>query len=97
MLVVHGIVSHEPRAQCVGSFDHLAIMSARIELPMLMLRDRLRSATQNATHATNIVDYIRALNEPRFAMRFGFACEPSFGINWRVPRGVLTHLLESRG
>ena len=52
------------------------------------------TVTTNATHAFNIIDYIRAQSEPRHAMRFGFACETSFGVNWRVPRGVLTHLLE---
>ncbi|MFI4973122.1 MAG: replication-relaxation family protein [Caulobacterales bacterium] len=52
------------------------------------------TVTTNATHAHNILDYIRRQNEPQYAGRFGFACEPSFGANWRVPRAVLSNLLE---
>lgn len=52
------------------------------------------TVTTNATHALNLLDHIRKRGEPRYADRFGFACDPSFGANWRVPRSVLWHLLD---
>jgi hypothetical protein len=51
------------------------------------------TVTTNATHATNILDYIRAQNAGLYADRFMFQAEPTFGANWRVPRGVLSDLL----
>lgn len=50
--------------------------------------------TTNATHGCNILDYIAKQADPRYAQRFAVACEPSFGVNWRVPKTVLTHLIE---
>jgi hypothetical protein len=52
------------------------------------------TVTTNATHARNILDYIERLKEPRYADRFGFAYDPSFGANWRVPKVLLSHLLD---
>ena len=48
----------------------------------------------NATHGLNILEHLRRQDQPRFLDRFAMACEPSFGANWRVPRNVLSHLLE---
>jgi len=47
------------------------------------------TVTTNATHARNIIDHIQRQNDPAYAERFAFACEPALGANWRVPRGVL--------
>jgi len=47
------------------------------------------TVTTNATHARNIIDYIQKQSDPAYAARFAFSCEPAFGANWRVPRGVL--------
>ena len=52
------------------------------------------TVTTNATHARNILDYLRRQNEPQYAARFGLAWEPSFGGHWRVPRRVLSNLLD---
>ena len=52
------------------------------------------TVTTNATHARNILDHLGRQNEPQYAGRFGFACEPSFGAHWRTPRGILSNLLE---
>lgn len=49
--------------------------------------------TTNATHARNILDHIAKAADPAYRQRFAIACEPSFGSNWRVPRGVLSRLL----
>lgn len=43
-------------------------------------------------HVDNIVRYITR-SGTQYADRFGFACEPTFGANWRVPRSILTNLL----
>jgi hypothetical protein len=51
------------------------------------------TVTTNAAHARNIIEYVARLQDPTYAGRFAFACEPSFGINWRVPREVLSNLL----
>lgn len=51
------------------------------------------TVTTNAVHARNILDYIAKQNDP-LAKRFAFACEPLFGANWRVPRALLSHLLD---
>lgn len=50
--------------------------------------------TTNTTHGLNILQQVKKHNQPRFDERFAMACEPSFGSNWRVPRNVLSHLLE---
>jgi hypothetical protein len=50
------------------------------------------TVTTNATHALNIVNYIQKQDDPIYAERFAFACEPAFCANWRVPRGVLALL-----
>ena len=47
------------------------------------------TVTTNFTHARNIIDHIRKRGDPAYSERFAFACEPSFGAHWRVPRGVL--------
>jgi hypothetical protein len=52
------------------------------------------TVTTNATHARNILAFIEKRNEPKYADRFAFASEPSFGANWRVPREVLSYLLD---
>jgi hypothetical protein len=49
--------------------------------------------TTNATHAQNIIQYVRNQSETKYAERFGFAYEPWFGVNWRMPRELLTNLL----
>ncbi len=52
------------------------------------------TVTTNATHARTILRLIEKLGEPDFAGHFAFACEPCFGANWRVPKMVLSKLLE---
>ncbi|MEG3147158.1 replication-relaxation family protein [Sphingomonas sp. RT2P30] len=52
------------------------------------------TVTTNATHARNILAYIKRLGEPQYSGQFAFASEPSFGANWRVPKAVLSELLE---
>lgn len=49
--------------------------------------------TTNATHALNLVEYVRRSVERPHHSRFAFAVTPEFGANWRVPRTVLSHLL----
>jgi hypothetical protein len=51
------------------------------------------TVTTNATHARNILDFIDRQNEPKYADRFAFQAEPTFGTNWRVPKTVLYQLL----
>jgi hypothetical protein len=51
------------------------------------------TVTTNATHARNILDYIRMHVDPAYVSRFAVTCEPAFGTNWRVPREVLSSLL----
>lgn len=51
------------------------------------------TATTNATHAGNIIDYIRK-NAPKHTSRFAFNVETCFGANWRVPKEVLSKLLD---
>lgn len=53
------------------------------------------TVTTNATHASNIMDFVDRQNEPSYAGRFAFFAEPCFGSNWRVPKAVMTHLLET--
>lgn len=51
------------------------------------------TVTTNATHAVNLLEYVQKQNNQHHAGRFAFACEPSFGVNWRVPKAVLSALL----
>lgn len=51
------------------------------------------TVTTNATHAQNLMEHVRKQGEPRYADRFAFATEPTFGVNWRVPKTVLSNLL----
>ncbi len=48
--------------------------------------------TTNATHAENLLAYIRKQKHPK-AKKFAVAVVDTFGPNWRVPREVLSHLL----
>lgn len=75
-----------------GYFDVLRNQTYRAHwgLPNLYVL----TVTTNATHALNIIECVRKQNEPRYGERFALTCEPSFGANWRVPRGVLHHLLD---
>lgn len=52
------------------------------------------TVTTNTTHAANILDFIRRHDARDFQDRFLFAVETRFGANWRVPKELLTHLLE---
>lgn len=52
------------------------------------------TVTTNATHARNILDYLEQQQGGKYAERFAFAYEPSFGANWRVPKTVLNLLTE---
>ncbi|GAA0326176.1 hypothetical protein GCM10009087_40620 [Sphingomonas oligophenolica] len=52
--------------------------------------------TTNGTHARNILEYIEMLDVQKYSDRFLFTCEPAFGSNWRVPREVLSKLLDDR-
>ena len=73
---------------------------------LTILRDRLYrdrwgipnlsvlTVTTNATHAVNLLDYVRRRKEPHYADRFAFASDASFGANWRVPQVVLSHLVD---
>ncbi|MEP7004596.1 MAG: replication-relaxation family protein [Sphingomonas bacterium] len=51
------------------------------------------TVTTNATHARNILHQIEKQVDKGCGDRFAFACEPSFGANWRVPKRVLSKLL----
>lgn len=81
-------------AKIVGYLDVLRRQTYRAHwgLPNL----HILSVTTNATHARNILSYVEKQAEPNYASRFAFACEPSFGANWRVPREVLSTLLDER-
>ena len=52
------------------------------------------TVTTNGTHARNLSDYVRKHAGAR-ADRFAFASDGSFGVNWRIPRGVLSHLVNA--
>jgi len=52
------------------------------------------TVTTNGTHARNIIDYVAKQNEPKLLDRFAFQSEPSFSANWRVPKEVLSQLLD---
>ena len=47
------------------------------------------TVTTNEVHARNMFDWLGKQSEPAYAGRFGFACAPDFGANWRVPKGML--------
>lgn len=48
--------------------------------------------TTNDTHAQNIREYVE--KNSRFADRWKFASEPTFGLNWRVPKEPLSSAAE---
>ncbi|MEO8722343.1 MAG: replication-relaxation family protein [Sphingobium sp.] len=52
------------------------------------------TVTTNATHADNILAHVKKQADPNYVSRFAFAYEPSFGANWRVPKEVLSKLLD---
>jgi hypothetical protein len=52
------------------------------------------TVTTNATHATNLVGFVRKHVPSEYTERFRFAWEPSFSSNWRVPERVLSSLLD---
>lgn len=78
----------------------------KVDSYLRVLRDRLfdswwdirnltvLTVTTNATHAANLIDHIRKQEAGKHAERFAFQCEPSFGANWRVPRAILSDLLD---
>lgn len=77
----------------VGYADILGkrTFSSHFGLPNL----HVLTVTTNAVHAANILEYIRRrIDNSHIAERFAFAVEPSFGANWRVPRSLLTNLIE---
>lgn len=49
------------------------------------------TVTTNCAHMFSILRYLATFNDP-LSERFLFKAEPVFGVNWRVPREVLTHL-----
>jgi len=49
------------------------------------------TVTTNRSHMFNILRYLTKVDDP-LSERFLFKAEPMFGVNWRVPREVLTHL-----
>lgn len=51
------------------------------------------TVTTNSTHAKNILDFIRKQKQPKYEGKFAFAVEPEFGSNWRVPKELLTKLI----
>ncbi len=51
------------------------------------------TVTTNAAHALNIVEHVRKHVDPAYADRFVVACEPMFGVDWRVPRKLLSALI----
>jgi hypothetical protein len=52
------------------------------------------TVTTNRTHARNILEYVEKQADSKYADRFAFASEPSFGAKWRVPIGVNSKLLD---
>ncbi|MDB5580987.1 MAG: hypothetical protein JWR80_6163 [Bradyrhizobium sp.] len=79
-------------AKIAGYLDVLRNQTYRTHwgLPNL----HILTVTTNATHARNILAYIEKQSDPQYADRFAFVCEPSFGANWRVPKAVLSQLLD---
>ena len=51
----------------------------------------LLTVTTNHAHMFNLLRHIAKLDDP-LTERFLFKAEPTFGVNWRVPRAVLAHL-----
>lgn len=52
------------------------------------------TVTTNATHARNILTCVAGRTEPGYAERFAVARAPGFGANWRVPRELLSALID---
>lgn len=52
------------------------------------------TVTTNSTHARNILEYVEKQGDPKYADRFAIASESSFGAGWRVPKDVLSKLLD---
>lgn len=52
------------------------------------------TVTTNATHALNLAGHVGRHADPGYADRFAFASDACFGVNWRVPREVLSHLFD---
>lgn len=79
-------------AKIAGYIDILQNQTYRAHwgLPNL----HILTVTTNATHAHNILEYVKKQHEPDYAERFVFACERCFGANWRVPQEVLARLLD---
>ncbi len=79
-------------AKIAGYLDILRNQTYRAHwgLPNL----HILTVTTNATHARNILAYVEKQGEPNYAGRFAFACVSSFGANWRVPKEVLSILLD---
>ena len=50
------------------------------------------TVTISKVHAANLIEHVR--RSGLYADRFAFAVEPSFGVNWRVPKQLFTHLLD---
>lgn len=50
--------------------------------------------TTSGLHARNILDYVASHCRPAEAERFLFTFEPQFGTNWRVPKNVLSGMLD---
>jgi len=48
--------------------------------------------TTNATHAQNIREYVEKTS--RFADRWRYLVEPTFGLNWRTPAELLSSVEE---
>ena len=54
------------------------------------------AVTTDRAHMSNILRYLAKSDDP-LSERFLFKAEPMFGVNWRVPREVLAHLLIAWG
>lgn len=82
-------------AKIAGYFDILRNRTYRTHwgLPNL----HILTVTTNATHACNILSYIKKKGDSKFAERFAFACELSFGANWRVQKRCSQSCWMSRG
>lgn len=50
------------------------------------------TVTTNRAHAANLIEHV--CRAAQHGERFAFTVEPSFGANWRVPRQLLTHLID---
>ncbi len=60
--------------------------------------------TTNPGHMRNLMALVREHTDPKWISRFKFACEPRFGTrragehdgHWRVPKTLITHLLDEQ-